>query len=208
MVLDHPGQEQPAGLDPLSVRQRIHVSRRHHAVHCGHAAHTGHHRPAGIRHCGVRRGSWAVHSAMVHTRHPTHTRHAPLLHPALHLGDLRALGGVDLSGQIDHPWVDIGLAQDDVAHLDRLLVMGDHHVGEVHVGLVVHRGLGGRRRRGCARGSRRGIPGCRVSTRTHDGNSRESRYPGAHCPGPDHNESLSSHASISCPAFPTHVLVA
>ena len=56
--------------------------------------------------------------------------------------DLRALGGLDLLGKIDHAGVDALLSEDDVAHLDCLLMVRDHPVREIHVGLVVGGRLG------------------------------------------------------------------
>jgi hypothetical protein len=48
------------------------------------------------------------------------------------------LGRRDLGGQLNHAGIDALLAQDDVAHLDAvLLVVGNHVLGECDVGLVV-----------------------------------------------------------------------
>ena len=46
----------------------------------------------------------------------------------LQLLDLRALSCLDLIRQIGHPRVDTVLGQHHVAHLDRLLVVREHHL--------------------------------------------------------------------------------
>ena len=62
-------------------------------------------------------------------------RLAPLLKPVGQLRDLGPLGRLDLLGQRGDVGGDIILGQDDVAHLDGLLMVGDHHLGEHHVSL-------------------------------------------------------------------------
>ena len=74
------------------------------------------------------------------------------------------LSRFDLPGQINHPGIDALLSQDHVAHLNSLLMMRDHHLHKLHIGLVVRgrrccgrRALGSRWRRGRCRLIRRRI---------------------------------------------------
>ena len=107
------------GLDAVRVLQRRHLLVGHHPHPV--AGHTVH-----------------VVAAVTFLRgHRRHRRVAPLAEPVLHLLDLRALRRLDLGGEIGDPRIDALFGEYDVAHLDRLLVMRDHVLGEHDVGVVV-----------------------------------------------------------------------
>jgi hypothetical protein len=163
VVGDHAVEEQLARLDALRVLQRGHLVRRHHS-----------HRVAAI--------AFHVVAAVAFVRRG---RDSPLTQPVLHLLDLGGLRGLDLGGQVDDPGVDALLGQHDVAHLDRLLVVRDHALGESGVRVVVIRTARGRRRAVLSRVLRTRVATA-AARRKND--RRHGRRTGQYRPLPRHSE--------------------
>jgi hypothetical protein len=56
----------------------------------------------------------------------------------LHRADLRLLGSHDLLGELSREWI-ATVHQDETSHVDRALMVGDHHGQEVAIRITGHR---------------------------------------------------------------------